>query len=183
MANKEKKNWVAPFMLIALGMHSPLASAREHGRTPAGSGVGINLTDVARNADGTVMRLDHAHAESYCLNQGLRLPTIQELAEWVIHSGDGSAISDTPLNGFHEFDGLTPDGEPDKFYFSWDNFHIHSPIRDLSHYWYWSSSSDSGRSESAFYTLAGWSAYISSLTNRDFNDNYFGNGVSCLRSL
>lgn len=141
----------------------------------ASKNVAPDLTDVAKNADGSVLHLNQYDADSYCRNQGLRLPTARELGLYAQSLG-AEGVSETAKDGYLPVNGLDTAGHPDGFYYSF--LHYQRPSGDLeSSNAYWSSTIDPEHSNVA-YSLNGFMGVIVGL-NRDFA----GIGaVRCVRS-
>lgn len=98
-----------------------------------------DLTDVAKNADGSVLHLNQYDADSYCRNQGQRLPTARELGLYAQSLG-AEGIIETEKDGFLPVNGSDSAGHPDNFYYSF--FHYRRAAGDSEANAYWSSSVD-----------------------------------------
>jgi hypothetical protein len=96
-----------------------------------------NLTDIAKNADGSVRHMTQYDADNYCRSQGQRLPTARELALYAQSLG-AQGISETAKDGYDLVKGSDSAGHPDNFYFS--NQGYQPPAGDLGKSWFWSSS-------------------------------------------
>ena len=132
-----------------------------------------NLTDIVRNADGSVRHMNQYDADSYCRNQGQRLPTARELALYSQSLG-AQGISETKKDGYYLVKGSDSAGIPDNFYFSSKGYQ--RPSGDLGSFWFWSSSVHPDFSDNA-YVLYGDNGGI------DGDRGGFDiNAVRCVRS-
>lgn len=118
--------------------------------------VAPNLTGIAKDAKGNVLRMNQSDADNYCRNQGQRLPTARELA---LHSQSLGAqgISETEKYGYYLRQVSDSAGNPDRFYFSHDGYK--RPAGELGDNWFWSSSVLPDDSDLA-YRLSGFDGGI-----------------------
>ena len=112
-----------------------------------------SLSDIARNADGSVRRMTQYDAENYCRNQGERLPTVRELALYAQSLG-AQGISETAKAGYYVVKELDGAGSPANFYFNSQGYV--RPTGELGNLGsFWSSSVYPGVSDVAYGLIAG----------------------------
>ncbi|MGK5083042.1 hypothetical protein WDW37_07025 [Bdellovibrionota bacterium FG-1] len=134
-----------------------------------------DLTDIVRNADGKVRHMYQTEADSYCRNQGQRLPTTRELALYAQSRG-AQGISETPKFDYDLIKGSDSLGNPDNFYYS--NRGYQRPAGDLGSQYFWSSSVTRDDFSFFAYHMGGEDALFLIGSG---GDNY--GSVRCLRSL
>jgi hypothetical protein len=126
-----KNKWIPVLSVlgVAAGLQLLSFTARADARP--------ELTDIVKDADGRIRLMNQYDAESYCRNEGSRLPTARELALESQRLG-AQGISETPKDGYYlvkDSDGAT---NPDHFYFSYKGYE--RPAGELGDHWFWSSS-------------------------------------------
>jgi hypothetical protein len=94
-----------------------------------------HLSEIVRNADGSVRNFSQFEASRYCHDQGTRLPTARELA---IYARDLGADFSDSIASYERIDGLNPDGSQDLFYFNAQNV-IENIWGKMGRYIFWSS--------------------------------------------
>ena len=163
-------------------------------RAKAAEGRASTLGDIARNPDGTVLRMNQYDADKYCQAQGTRLPTIREMAAYSQSLG-AKGILETAYpgvyyaflkvdeeikrmntNGYDAIYTSNSAGETTvDFYFNYSGYQ--RPSGDLGNYAFWSSSVVPHAS-SDVYGLVGASG---DLYFYDRSQNYNDNAVRCVR--
>ena len=139
------------------------------------------IGDIARNADGSIRYMNQYDAVLYCANQGKRLPSARELAQFSMTFGAKGILEmhdirngDVP-EGYHHVKAKNADGKDDSFYF---NYAGYQPAKgDLGQSWLWSSSVDSEYSGFA-YDLSGVYGDID-----NFNRTIDNHAVRCAAGL
>ena len=133
-----------------------------------------NLSDIAKDEEGNVLHLNQLDAEKYCKEQGMRLPTIRELALYA-QSLEAAGISETKKEELYLVKGSDAAGNSDHFYFSHKGYK--RPKGDLGKYWFWSSSVHPDYTFSA-YVLNGNNGDVGLDVSSYINDF---NAVRCVR--
>ncbi len=109
------------FAIAALLMSLPLAAQAS-----------VELEPPARTRSGIIARMTHAQADAYCADQGLRLPTLRELAT---HYNPLGVLSSEPtgvrLEAFYT--------EQRRIHFFYDPSTYQRGRGDSVFEWYWSS--------------------------------------------
>lgn len=158
------KIWGCLFWIMTMVIGGPIAAAPH--QAP-------NLTDIARNADGSVRSMNQYEANEYCLNQGLRLPTIRELALYA-QSREAHGIRENAQEGYYYIEALDASGKPDTFYFT--NRGYLRPQGELGMAWFWSSSLHPRHTGHAFY-MRGYDAALV----HEMRTVFGGGAVMCVR--
>ena len=118
------------------------------------------LGPIVRNEDGSVRRMIHGEAVSYCSTRG-GLPTAKQLALALNPRG----VGDTPREGFYS---VSPENEA-SFYYNSDTYG--PPSGDVRREWFWSSSVYYDFSAYVFTGYSGDIGYVSQYT--------YGGAVRC----
>jgi hypothetical protein len=121
------------------------------------SDVAPSLTDIVRNADGSVHYMNQLLADKYCRDQGSHLATARELA-LVAQSLGAQGISETAKDGYLPVYGSYPEGGYDNFYYSGKGYQ--RPPGDLGNLEFWSSSHDPHGYEGSDGPHYGFDAYV-----------------------
>jgi len=122
------------------------------------------LTDYARDADGEALVMNQHDAEKYCLDQGLSLPTIRQLA--LVAQKMGAKISDKAADGYSPIYTANSAGERVvDFYYS--NSDV-TPRSDVWRFSYWSTRFHSVNSDGAYFFFGVTGAIDFALPNFGF---------------
>ena len=116
----------------------------------------VTLGSIVRNADGSVRRMNHSEAISYCATRG-GLPTAKQLALALNAKG----VSATAREGFYK---VAPKNEP-AFYYNYGAYE--RPTGDEGSEWFWSSSLRPNYGDNAF-VFYGYDGNIG-FGNRSYN--------------
>jgi hypothetical protein len=163
---------------VSMQLSSGVAQATEAETKPADLSENVVpvLTDIAKNADGSVLHLNQYDADSYCRNQGQRLPTARELALYAQSLG-ARGVSDTPKVGYELVNGSDSAGHPDNFYFCYLGYKMPPGGVENNMNSFWSSSVDPDHSNVAI-ALSGYQGVLVG-----FDRSFAGMGaVRCVRS-
>jgi hypothetical protein len=113
---------------------------------------------IVRDEYGNLLIMSQAGAIKACADQGMRLPTIRELAKMSQAMGARGILETNEVKegevpaGFYLVSAIDPNGQKDTFYFNY--FGYVRPAGDLGNNWFWSSSAVSGSSDGG-YVLRG----------------------------
>lgn len=131
------------------------------------------LTAIIRNADGSIRSMNQYEAIEYCLSQGLRLPTIRELALYA-QSREAHGVRESAREGYYLIESTNANGKPDSFYYTHRGYL--QPKGDLGAVAFWSSSLHPRKTHQG-YLLHGYDAVIFSEDRTVFG----GVAVRCVR--
>ncbi len=98
---------------------------------------GLQLGNIARNIDGSILYMNQPTAVNYCTSLGQHLPSSRELAQ-LAKSMSAAGISETVKDGYYKVSAKNADGKADIFYFSSTGYN--RPAGDLGKTGFWSSS-------------------------------------------
>lgn len=124
----------------------------------------LQFGDIVKNPDGSIRRMVQSSeyfksighprpngelgAVEYCASQGMRLPSIRELAELLVSMG-AAGVSETVKTGSVYVSSKNADGSADGFYFT--NTGYHAPNLDFARNKFWSSSLGSSFSSDVYF--------------------------------
>lgn len=128
---------------------------------------------VLRDEEGKFIYSTQEEAFELCQNNGMRLPSIRELAELAKKKGAKGILGQIQAKeqdiaeGTIQIKAQNSDGKKEQFYYSWEGY---SSPRDwknlppLGHHWFWSSSTCVnciiGTGGNSIYVFDGWDGHI-----------------------
>jgi hypothetical protein len=121
---------------VVAGTQLPMSVAQARSETLV-KDVMPNLTGIAKDADGSILKMNQEDADRYCRYLGLRLPTARELALYSQSQG-ARGIGKPKKRGYNLVLGSDSSGNEDRFSFLVNGYE--RPTGELGNNWFWSSS-------------------------------------------